>query len=84
MIADVNRPILGSDFLENVELIIDIKDRRIVDNLTSILAIGEVKPFPSLGFATIQATYLTTYPINPAALDTSKKPHNATHCIITK
>lgn len=91
IIADVNRPILGADFLENFGLIIDIKNRRIIDNLTSISAICEVKTSPSLGLTTISGDspyhkILSDYPtiINPAALGTAKKPHNITHCIITK
>lgn len=40
IIADVNRPILGADFLKHYSLVVDIGNKRIVDGITNLCAAG--------------------------------------------
>ncbi|GBM57124.1 hypothetical protein AVEN_237369-1 [Araneus ventricosus] len=53
IVADVSHPILRSDFLERFELLVDIKNRRLIDNLTYLSAKGITAPDNSLGLSLI-------------------------------
>lgn len=48
IIADIDRPIIGADFLSNFDLMVDLKRQRLVDSVTSLCSIGKViksKPY---------------------------------------
>ncbi|GBN74256.1 hypothetical protein AVEN_76641-1 [Araneus ventricosus] len=44
IVSDISHPIIGSDFLERFELLIDIKNRRLIDGLTFLSAKGVKAP----------------------------------------
>lgn len=41
-IADVSRPILGADFLSNFGLVVDLRNRRLIDNISGLKIAGEL------------------------------------------
>ncbi|GBN22008.1 hypothetical protein AVEN_175749-1 [Araneus ventricosus] len=53
VIADVSRPILGADFMERFELLIHIKNRRLIGKLMSLKVNGKICTGPSIGLTTI-------------------------------
>lgn len=86
-IADVTHRIIGADFLG---LLVDVKNRLLVGNLTSLKASGKVCPGPSVGLTLISGKspyheLLSKFPqlISPCApVDSS--PHSDTHFIETR
>ena len=91
LLADVSRPIIGADFIENFGLLIDLKNRRLIDSLTNIANIGAIEAEQLLGITTIKEssqyhTLLAKFPniTNPATLKNTKKQHGVTHTIETK
>lgn len=42
IIADINVPIIGADFLHNFDLMVDIKNAQLVDNTTKLSAVCEI------------------------------------------
>lgn len=42
IIADVNVPIIGADLLYNYDLMVDVRNAKIVDNTTKLSAVGEI------------------------------------------
>lgn len=55
VIADVGRPIIGADFLQNFGLLVDVGQRRLVDPLTSLVANCSVICVPSSGLTSISS-----------------------------
>ncbi|GBL94599.1 hypothetical protein AVEN_58557-1 [Araneus ventricosus] len=55
LVADVSDPIIGADFLERFELLIDIRNRRLLDGRTSLFVKGMLKRTKSLDTAKEQA-----------------------------
>ena len=53
VIADVSRPILGANFLEKFSLLIDIRNRRLIDNSTSLTCKGLIEQTRTPGLTTI-------------------------------
>ncbi|GBN81542.1 hypothetical protein AVEN_13319-1, partial [Araneus ventricosus] len=53
IVADVSHTILGSDFLERFGLFVDVKNRRVIDNLTHLHSRGVKAPGHSLGLTLI-------------------------------
>ncbi|GBN53436.1 Retrovirus-related Pol polyprotein from transposon 297 [Araneus ventricosus] len=53
IIADFSHPIIGSDFLERFELLIDIKNRCLIDSLTFLSTKGVKAPGKTLGLTLI-------------------------------
>ncbi|GFW77976.1 retrovirus-related Pol polyprotein from transposon opus [Trichonephila clavipes] len=53
-LADVSDPIIGADFLERFELLIDVRNRRLLDGLTSLFVRGTVKQVQSLGLTLVE------------------------------
>ncbi|XP_076382763.1 uncharacterized protein LOC143260623 [Megalopta genalis] len=49
VIADISKPIIGADFLKNFGLLVDIKNKRLIDNNTNVTARG------TLGTADIES-----------------------------
>lgn len=90
LIADVSHPIIGADFLERFELLVDVKNRRLVDNQTFLSAKGTMISGPSLGLTLISGKcayqeILTQFPqLLTSDLNVKQKPHSVTHCIETR
>lgn len=90
LIADVSHPILGADFLERFGLMVDVKNRQLVDGLTSLRSKGTIFPGPSLGLTYIsdESPYHKVVSKFPQLFDPNSnlkpKTHCVTHCIETK
>lgn len=41
-IADISRPIIGADFLKHRGLLVDLKNKRLIDSITQLFNIGEL------------------------------------------
>ncbi|GBM52176.1 hypothetical protein AVEN_97618-1 [Araneus ventricosus] len=87
IVADVSRPILDSDFLERFGLLVDVKNRRVIDNLTYLNSRGVKAPGHSLGLTLIsnQSPYhsiLSKFPelLTPVSGNVGGS-HNVEHCI---
>lgn len=90
VIADVESPILGADFLERFGVLVDVRNRRLIDSMTSLSAEGSVTAIASIGITTISndMPYFDVLKdfqeiTKPFSNSVSKK-HKVTHCIITK
>ncbi|GBM53070.1 Transposon Ty3-I Gag-Pol polyprotein [Araneus ventricosus] len=53
IIAEVSHPIIGADFLERFELLVDVKNRRLIDSVTTLKSKGMTCPGPSLGLTLV-------------------------------
>ncbi|GBM51146.1 hypothetical protein AVEN_2497-1 [Araneus ventricosus] len=79
LVADVSDPIIGADFLELFELLIDVRNRRLLDGRTSLFVEGMVKRTESLGLTLVANnspfhSILLKYPnLFPTNLDPNKK-----------
>lgn len=56
IIADVSQPILGADFLRHYSLLIDLKNRRIVDPLTNLKSNCSIANVPTSNLTTVDKT----------------------------
>ncbi|GBN38611.1 hypothetical protein AVEN_39523-1 [Araneus ventricosus] len=87
---NVSDPIVGKSFLERFELLIDVKNRRLLDGLTSLYVKGTVSRNKSLGFTLVAGNYpfhslLLKYPkLFSANLDPNTNKGTIKHCIETK
>lgn len=87
-IADVQKPILGADFLKHYALLVDIRNRRLVDNITQMKINGIVSqvPFGSINIIIPQSKYhelLTKFPVlTKPTLDRVHYTQNVEHHII--
>ncbi|GBO35473.1 hypothetical protein AVEN_191957-1 [Araneus ventricosus] len=90
LVADVSDPIIGVDFLERSELLIDVRNRRLLDGRTSLFVKGMVKRTKSLGLTLVANnspfhSLLLKYPnLFSTNLDPNKNKSTVTHCIGTK
>ncbi|XP_071044590.1 uncharacterized protein [Parasteatoda tepidariorum] len=90
VIADVNKPIIGIDFLSHFHLLVDSKNRKLIDGITSLSSIGD----PGYGAVsptlnTVQNQYeaiLKEFPdlLRPTLAYNKIKSHNIAHFIETK
>ena len=91
IIADVQNPILGADFLRHYSLLVDLKHNRLVDGITQLHIQGISTPIsspspslfpkqPKTDFDAILATYPDI--VQPCNTDSPIK-HNVTHHIST-
>ncbi|GBM08696.1 hypothetical protein AVEN_52771-1 [Araneus ventricosus] len=89
VIADASRPILHADFMERFESLIEIKNRRLIDKLTSLKVNGKTCSCPSIGLTTIVADFpyhilLLEFPnITKPALNCLPVNHSTNYCILT-
>ena len=91
VIADVQQPIIGSDLLTKYDLLVDIKNKKLIDNLTSLSINGiEVQQNFTHSIKTISNISVYHQLVNefPDILDTSKlnktkRKHNVKHRILT-
>lgn len=90
VIADVSTPIIGADFLTHFNLLIDLKNKRLIDQKTSLHTLGTVAPAEhpsvvtlcaSVGFKNILTEFRDI--TNPTAIGNSTS-HETVHYIITK
>ena len=90
MIADVSLPILGADFLENYEILLDLKNRRLLyQNKLEVKAYAISGNSENLSTVNKTLKYykiLSEFPniTNPAILKIMKKKHGVTHHILTE
>lgn len=88
IIADVSHPIIGADFLERFELLIDVKNRRLIDSLTTLYSIGISCLGPTYGLTLISREniyheLLKKYPKILTANNEIRQSNTVTHCIET-
>ncbi|GBL90966.1 Transposon Ty3-I Gag-Pol polyprotein [Araneus ventricosus] len=90
IVADVSHPIFVSDFLERFGLLVDVKNRRVIDNFTHLNSCGVKAPSHSLGLTLIsnQSPYhsiLSKFSelLSPVSGNVSAS-HNVEHCIETR
>ena len=89
-IADVSHPLLGADFLNKYGLLVDVQNRRLVDNVTSLSIKGSYVPGPAMKLTLISddTSYndiLQKFPnVFNMNLDIKPALHTVTHCIETK
>ena len=92
IVADVQQPIIGADLLQKFDLLVDMKNNRLIDNKTSLSSIGVTK---NVSFDSTVKTIsnISSYHqlVNefPDILDmntfkTNKRKHNVKHHIVTK
>ncbi|CAI2737819.1 unnamed protein product [Dicrocoelium dendriticum] len=92
LVADVQTPILGLDFLRHYDLLVDVKRHRLVDRLTNLAVIGTLTDTASI--SPVYATQLTS-PVGQTLLDSFPQAFRpavplpsvtdaATHHIVTK
>ncbi|GBM87936.1 Retrovirus-related Pol polyprotein from transposon opus [Araneus ventricosus] len=87
---DVSRPILGADFLERYGLLVDIKNKKLIDVEHNRTTRGHLSFGSSLGITVLSGDtqfhkLLSKFPnlTNPS-LNIVPKSHGTTHCILTK
>ncbi|GFT20148.1 transposon Ty3-I Gag-Pol polyprotein [Trichonephila clavipes] len=89
-VADVSDPIIGADFLEWFELLIDVRNRKLLDGLTSLFVRGTVKQVQSLDLTLVEnnspynsilSKYTKWFSTN---LQPSTNESSVFHCIETK
>ncbi|GBN51226.1 hypothetical protein AVEN_258853-1 [Araneus ventricosus] len=90
IVADVSRPILGADFLERYGLLVDIKNKKLIDAERNRTTRGHLSSGSSLGITVLSGDtqfhkLLSKFPnlTNPS-LNIVPKSHGTTHCILTK
>ncbi|GFU85652.1 transposon Ty3-I Gag-Pol polyprotein [Trichonephila clavipes] len=90
LVADVSDPIIGADFLERFELLIFVRNRRLLDVLASLFVRGTVKQAQSLGLTLVEnnspynsilSKYTKWFSTN---LQPSTNESSVFHCIETK
>ncbi|GBN09929.1 hypothetical protein AVEN_118085-1 [Araneus ventricosus] len=90
LVADVSDPIIGADFLERFELLIDVRNRRLLDGRTALFVKGTLKKTKSLGLTLVANnspfhSILLKYPnLFSTNLDPNTNKSTVTHCIETK
>ena len=88
-VAAVNKPILGADFLQHFNLLVDLRNRTLVDPLTSLSTRGMAAPGNTTGFSTVSKTnpyanLLSDFPsLTQPYSATRPVTHHVTHCIET-
>lgn len=89
IVADITQPIIGIDFLERYGLLIDVKNRLLIDRETSCQTKGLLCSGPSSGLTLISESseyhsLLKKFPeLLNANLIVSSKPPDVSHCIET-
>lgn len=53
IVANVQQPILGADFLRKHGLLVDIRNRKLIDGLTKLHTVGQVSTIPQPSLTTI-------------------------------
>lgn len=89
-IADVNKPIIGADFLQNYGLLVDLKNRKLIDSLTNLKVPGiltNVNEATTIRTVNIEAPFhdiLAEFPhLTRTSLIREHKATNFEHQIIT-
>lgn len=91
-VAAVTRPILGADFLQKFNLLVDLKNRQLIDNETTLSSICSLENIVPVQITTLDSTkhddytdILKKYPevFKPSSL-TKKIKHSVVHHIETK
>ena len=88
-VAAVSQPILGADFLQHFDLLVDMRNRKLLDPLTSLWTRGTAAPGTSTELTTIRqdnefASLLSGYPTLTQPYSATKPvQHHVTHHIDT-
>ena len=90
IVADLPTPIIGADFLRQFNLLVDVKNQKLIDSTTSLAVQGVTSNKPSVSPMFVNAAssqfddLLRQYPniFRPVYTDTNVK-HNVTHHIET-
>lgn len=87
IVADVSKPILGIDFLEHYNLMVDTKAKRLIDGTTTVSVKGQVAGHQETSIKTITGSspyhqLLSKYPDITRPDGTAQVKHNTKHHII--
>lgn len=91
IIADVQQPIIGSDLLQKFDLLVDIKNNKLIDTLTSISITGiqvnidTDKTVKTISNISIYHQLVNEFPdiLDMSTFKTSTRKHNVKHHIVT-
>ncbi|XP_077294851.1 uncharacterized protein LOC143917240 [Arctopsyche grandis] len=89
IITDVNRAILGADFLSHHNLLVDLNKKCLIDGVTGLTTEGHTMTIPSPGLSTIASTdeyhhILTQFPsVTTPQLERTTASHKTQHYIET-
>ena len=90
LLADVSKPILGTDFLSHFNLLVDLRRRRLIDGNTNLKVVGHIdgisaSQLPQFKTNTEYDDLLKEFPeITRASLGNKSHKHSVTHAIETK
>lgn len=89
-VADIQRPILGADFLCHFNLLVDIKNKKLIDNVTGLMNSGKVQEVTHLSIFTtspdsVYHKILAEFPgLTRFSPISSVKTHGVEHRIFTE
>ncbi|XP_017876343.2 uncharacterized protein LOC108622773, partial [Ceratina calcarata] len=89
VVADVTRAILGTDFLDHFQLLIDIHNKQLIDTVSSSCVRGVISSVETLSVSRVLngnrfQSLLKEFPeLQRSSWVPSKVVHNVTHCIET-
>jgi len=89
IIADVSQPILGADFLYRYDLMVDLRNRRLVDGITNLNTPGKIvrqtiQSISILQQNTIYNQILREFVDITRPMEKKKAKHHVEHRILTK
>lgn len=90
LIADVSKPILGTDFLSHFNLLVDLRHKRLIDNDTKLNVpgyLGNISSLqvPQLKMNTPYSDLLKEFPeITRSSITSQQQKHGVEHAIVTK
>lgn len=90
IIAAVQKPIIGADFLHHFALMVDLKNARLVDENTKLFTVGKVMNTPSTGISAFNENtkyqlLIKKYPrLIRTVMSQAEIKHSVTHHIITQ
>ncbi|GBP00674.1 Retrovirus-related Pol polyprotein from transposon opus [Eumeta japonica] len=90
IVADVNYPIIGADFLQHFGLLVDLKEKKLIDNKTGLNSSFFVKKAYPLEIKTVSNStpyheLIVQFPnITNPSTTAAKQKHNVQHFIETK
>lgn len=75
IVADIQTPIIGADFLHKLELLVDIKNKKLIDKITNISARAQISFTPDYGISAVQGQFIYQDVINEFPSITSGFSH---------
>jgi len=87
-IGEVSKPILGTDFLSHFNLLVDIRQRRLIDGNTNAKVPGHIANISALQLSCLNSNVAAPYRYFPSLTQSSIAPkdiqHGISHAIITQ